>query len=137
MGKIVVGMDGSVSSHHALRWAAEQAQRTGASLQVVMTWYDPYAGMWKPHDPSAADPLALTRRAVERHTRQVLGENPGVPVEAVALEGPPAKVLLEQSRDADLLVLGKRGMGAFVELMLGSVSLHCVTHATCPVVVVH
>ena len=49
---------------------------------------------------------------------------------------PSAKALIDQSRDADLLVLGHRGRGGFKSAVLGSVGLHCVLHATCPVTIV-
>jgi nucleotide-binding universal stress UspA family protein len=50
--------------------------------------------------------------------------------------GHPAQVLIEASREADLLVVGSHGHGAFTGMVLGSVSIHCVTSAFCPVVVV-
>ena len=59
-----------------------------------------------------------------------------VPTELVTLPGPAAKALIDQSRDADLLVLGHRGRGGFKSAVLGSVGLHCVLHATCPVTIV-
>ncbi|HTZ07910.1 MAG TPA: universal stress protein, partial [Acidimicrobiales bacterium] len=68
--------------------------------------------------------------------RQVLGENPEVPVRLVVREGHPAPVLIDEAGGADLLVVGSRGHGAFMGMVLGSVSEHCVSHAPCPVVVV-
>ena len=136
MGRIVVGVDGSNSSRSALRWAATEAERTGAELQVVMTWHNPYPEMWIPHDPSGTEPLELTRRALDRIVKGVLGDHPAVKVEASAIEGSPARVLIETAKGADLLVVGNRGLNEFVEMLLGSVSLHCVSHAPCPVVVV-
>ena len=59
-----------------------------------------------------------------------------VPTEVVTLPGPAAKALIEQAADADLLVVGHRGRGGFKSAVLGSVGLHCVLHATCPVTVV-
>jgi nucleotide-binding universal stress UspA family protein len=53
-----------------------------------------------------------------------------------ALAGNPAQVLLEQAADADLLVVGHRGLGSIAGTWLGSVGLQCVLHATCPVAVV-
>lgn len=136
MGKIVVGVDGSNSSRNALRWAASEAEKSGDSLQVVMTWYNPYPEMWIPRLGPATDPLGLTRRGLERLVEGTLGKHPAVKVEATAVEGPAASVLVEASKDADLLVVGSRGLGGFAGVLLGSVSLHCVSHASCPVVVV-
>ena len=56
--------------------------------------------------------------------------------DAVLLEGQPADVLCAEAEDADLLVVGSRGLGGFRGLLLGSVSQQCVHHAPCPVVVV-
>lgn len=136
MERIVVGVDGSNSSKNALRWAAREAERVGAALQVVMTWHNPYPDMWIPHSPPGTDPLAVTRRALEHIVKGVLGDHPAIPVEQSAVEGAPARVLVEAAKGADLLVVGSRGLGGFAEVLLGSVSLHCVSHAPCPVVVV-
>ena len=61
---------------------------------------------------------------------------PGVTFKGVTHEGPAAKVLLEASEGADLLVVGSRGLGGFSGLLLGSVSQQCSLHAHCPVVIV-
>jgi nucleotide-binding universal stress UspA family protein len=134
--RIVVGVDGSNSSRSALRWAASEAERMGATLHVVMTWHNPFPDIWVPHVPPATDPLALTRRALERIVAEVLADHPKLTVEQTATEGAPARVLVEAAEGAELLVVGRRGLGGFAGVMLGSVSLHCVTHAPCPVVVV-
>ena len=101
-----------------------------------MTWQNPFPDMWIPSDPPGTDPLALTRSALGRVVEEVLGEHPAVAVQALAVSGPPARVLVEAAEEADLLVIGSRGRGGFAGVMLGSVSLHCVSHAPCPVVVV-
>ena len=59
-----------------------------------------------------------------------------VTIRTKAVQGHPARVLLDASAGAELLVIGSRGHGGFVEAMLGSVGQHCVHHATCPVVVI-
>ena len=109
---------------------------TGARLDVVMAWERLNPDAWTPHEPPGADPLAVTRRAVERFTEGVLGEHPTVDVHTHAVEGPPAKALIKKAEGADVLVVGNRGHGGFAGLLLGSVGLHCTTHAPCPVVVV-
>ena len=62
--------------------------------------------------------------------------DPSVQIEAEILYGHPAQVLIDESRDRSLLVVGHRGHGGFTEMLTGSVSIHCVNHAACPVVVV-
>jgi nucleotide-binding universal stress UspA family protein len=136
MERIVVGVDGSVPSRNALRWAAREAKQNGATLQVVMTWEDLGPDMWIPHAPLGTDPLAVTRRALAGLVRAALGDHPAVAVEETAVEGNPARVLIEAAHNADLLVVGSRGHGGVMGTLLGSVSLQCVTHAPCPVVVV-
>ena len=82
---------------------------------------------------------SLTERA-EGHLREAREEARAeareVQIETIAVEGQPAKVLVEVTKGADLLVVGSRGLGGFRELLLGSVSQQCTQHATCPVVIV-
>jgi len=61
---------------------------------------------------------------------------PGVTVHQVVVEGNPAQVLLDAAKDADLPVVGSRGHGGFADALIGSVSVRCLHHATCPVVVI-
>jgi len=133
---IVVGVDGSEPSRRALKWAAGQAQRTGAELNVVTTWEYPTTFGWAPPYPPAFDPEGDTRAALEETVNAVLGPEPSVPVRLTVLEGHPAPVLTEQAEGAEMLVVGSRGHGAFMGMLLGSVSEHCASHASCPVVVV-
>jgi len=136
MGSIVVGVDGSAQSKSALEWAADEARRRRSTLTVVMVWENPNRDMWIPRIQAGEErPLLLTERALERVVDAVLGPRPGVTVEKVAVEGPPAKVLVERAKDAEMLVVGSRGRGGFGGVVLGSVSLHCASHARCPVVV--
>ena len=73
---------------------------------------------------------------VDDALRERGGAGPDVPVEVLALGGSPGHVLVEQSRDADLLVVGHRGRGGFRSALLGSVGLQCVLYASVPVTVV-
>lgn len=140
MARIVVGVDGSKGSLAALRWAVEEAQLRGAELHAIQAWTYPYF-VSPPHVPMAMMPA---REELEKGERAVLDESlqAAVPAEskvtvrAEVIEGPAAAALVEAGKDADLLVVGRRGHGGFVGLLLGSVSQQVVHHATCPVVIV-
>jgi nucleotide-binding universal stress UspA family protein len=134
-GRIVVGVDGSSSSLDALGWAAAQAELTGSTLEVVSTWDWPASLGWAVPVPDDFDASADAVRGLETALAVVQAEHPGLSIEIRVVEGHPAPVLVEASRDAGLLVVGSRGRGAFAGMLLGSVSEHCVTHAHCPVVV--
>ena len=133
---IVVGVDGSEPSKRALRWAADQAKLIGAQLKVVTTWeYPPTLG-WAPPYPSDFDPDEDARKALQETVDAVLGGDPGLVLQLTVTEGHPSFVLTQEARDAELLVVGSRGHGAFAGMLLGSVSEYCAAHSPCPVVVV-
>lgn len=136
MPRILVGVDGSASSKEALRWAADEARRRGAAVDVVLAWDNPYRDMWLPSDPPGTDPLAHLRVALGRTVSAALADRPPVELDMAVVEGHPAQVLIDRAHGAELLVVGSRGHGAVVGAVLGSVSFHCVAHAPCPVVVV-
>ena len=140
--KIVVGVDGSDSSRNALRWAYDEAGHHGASLVVLTTWHPPAMPMTPPYgtlppqdygDQPRREALAL----LERFAAELEARSPAVDLRTSIEEGKnPSKVLIERSRDADLVVVGSRGYGGFAGMLLGSVSQHVVSHAACPVVVI-
>ena len=132
---VVVGVDGSESSIAALRWAARQAELTGAELRAVISWELPSAAYWVPL-PNDLDLESSARSTLAAQIAQTLGPEPKVPVTQVVAQGHPAPTLVGHAADADLLVLGSRGHGELASVLLGSVSEHCVTHAHCPVVVI-
>ncbi|HSL58065.1 MAG TPA: universal stress protein [Acidimicrobiales bacterium] len=141
MGQIVVGVDGSTNSRAALRWALDEAQRRGATVAAVAAWNFPtYAYTGVAVAPPTAEIEQAAREglaeAVREEVTAVAGEHPSVEITQVVLEGPPAATLIEASRDAELLVVGSRGLGGFRGLLLGSVSHQVSSHAHCPVVVV-
>jgi nucleotide-binding universal stress UspA family protein len=131
--RVVVGVDGSEGSKEALRWAAREAQLRDASLAVVMCWEYPIVpyGVWAFYDAGLE-----AKETLDRAVYDVLGVGEDGDVTVTVVEGRPGMELLEQAKNADLLVLGTRGRGLFAGLLLGSVSQHCVAHASCPVVVV-
>ncbi len=139
--RIVVGTDGSEPAGRAVEWAAAEAARRGAVLDVVHAWAVAYAvspvGIPGPAwdaAPSATAAKELVAREVEAHTSAAhLSE---AQVRAFALRGSPAAVLLDRATDADLLVVGSRGRSGLRGVLLGSVGHQCIHHSPCPVTVV-
>jgi len=142
MSVIVVGVDHSPEAREALRFAFEEAQLRRAKLRVVHAWLFGYisATGFESSFPVLGGERNETRgavvAAVDATLRDVVPEAGDVEIERRIVEGTPAAVLVEESRDADLLVVGSRGLGGFSGLLLGSVSQQCAHHAACPVVIV-
>jgi len=137
-GVVVVGIDGSEASKDALRWATRYARTVGATVRAVTVWHFPGGFGWAPVPAISEMDLEADARAALKETIEQVGRTEGpVTIQTQVVEGPPALMLLRAAADADLLVVGSRGHGAFAGMLLGSVSEHCVHHATCPVVVIH
>ena len=134
-GRIVVGFDGSDSSLDALSWAVRQAILTESTLEIVMTWEWPQSYGWAVPVPEDFDPESDIRQALDTAVADVLTDHPTLKVEARLISGHPTPALVEASKGADLLVVGSRGHGEFVGMLIGSVSEYCVTNAHCPVLV--
>jgi nucleotide-binding universal stress UspA family protein len=134
-GTIVVGVDGSDSSVKAARWACRQAGLDGSTVDLVSAWQWPIS--WGPAMPlpDDYDPGADAQAMLDEIAGTLAGEFPGVRLRALVVKGHPAMVLTEASRHADLLVVSSRGHGEVAGMFIGSVSLHCVTHAAAPVLV--
>lgn len=139
---IVVGIDGSEGSRYALRWAAAEARQWGARLEAVSVWSYPAMAEapsygLRPPDEQRAD-LEQAQEDVCRTLMQQEGLDDGDrDVELRLIEGSAGSALLDAAAGSDLLVVGARGHGGLVGLVLGSVSIHCATHAEVPVVIVH
>jgi nucleotide-binding universal stress UspA family protein len=135
---VVVGVDGSAPSIAALSWAGQYGAATGAAVFALHIWHYPTsAGL-----PPGITPESVTDE-VKANQRKELDEamakanlDPAAPVEAKIGYGHPAQVLINESENADLIVIGHRGHGGFRGMLTGSVALHVVNHAVCPVVVV-
>ena len=132
-GKIVVGVDGSPSSQQALRWAARQARLTGAELHAVAVWDYPTGALVL----EDVDWFGITGKSLDDATTASLDPDEADRVQRSVLRGYPVRELLGAAADAELLVVGSRGRGGMAGMLLGSVSQHVVTHARCPVVVMH
>jgi nucleotide-binding universal stress UspA family protein len=139
--RIVVGVDGSAPSERALRWAHFIAEAAGASLDVVVAW-EPFTGFgwlgagWETV-PTDWDPASNAEKVLTATIGKVFGDYRPAGLQLTVREGNAAKVLLEVSAGADMLIVGSRGHGGFTGLLLGSVSAACAEHAKCPVLVLH
>jgi nucleotide-binding universal stress UspA family protein len=150
---IVVGVDGSPGGDTALRWALTEARLRKSKVRVIHAYQPPRVPL-----PDAgtgglglAPPVVFTQDDADRlaEAAQAEGEGvlesalqrvgkeatDGVEIEREPVVGAPAQTLIEAGRDAELLVLGSRGHGGFVGLLLGSVSHQVAQHPPCPVVI--
>jgi nucleotide-binding universal stress UspA family protein len=134
--RIVVGVDGSESSKHALRWAARQAGLTRATLEAVTGWEYPAFFGFAPTIPDGIDYGELAGSALDQSIDEVFGDDRPPRLETRVVARHPALALVEASEGADLLVVGSRGYGGFADALLGSVSTYCIHHAHCPVTVI-
>ena len=143
---ILVGFDGSAGAEAALRFALSEASIRGADVRLVHAWRPtPYTVGTRgigPFPHSVEAEIAAKRdaelTALREHVgrAQVRAAAHDVRVDIVGVEGAPQDVLVEESRDADLLVVGTRGHGRVASLALGSVGRGCAQHGSCPVVLV-
>jgi nucleotide-binding universal stress UspA family protein len=142
MSTIVIGIDHSDGAKAALRFALEEARLRQATLRAVHAWQFAYLGApgiegTRPHAGNEFEQLrSAAEAALDATLEEVAADGEGVEIERRVVQGTPAAVLVEESRDADLLVVGSRGLGGFAQLLLGSVSQQCAHHAECPVVIV-
>ncbi len=137
---VVVGYDGSEAAERALHWAAEQARLRGARLRIVTAWDLPIYAYGAANVPAMVPSLAedweKSARDLVTKAAEDIGDAAPAPIETQVRRGQAAEVLLDASKDADLLVVGSRGHGGFADLLLGSISEHCARHASCPVTIV-
>ncbi len=110
----------------------------GAPLRIVCAWNASASGYVGEAFAPTPDAFVEAEHRANAVLRAALEELRGetLEIEALAEEGGPAGVLLEQAAAAELLVVGSRGLGGAKRLLLGSVSQHLAHHATCPLVIV-
>jgi nucleotide-binding universal stress UspA family protein len=126
--QIVVGVDGSPAAINALKWAT--------ALTFVAIGLAAFGGV--DPDTDSIESRQLVANEIQIKTLIGVFGNEPLPdwITTAIVQGKPAEALIEASQSADLLVLGTRGHGQMVELVLGSVSAECVLHARCPVTVI-
>lgn len=139
MPVIVVGVDGSPGSQKALRFAVTEARVRGDHLRAITVWrceeslLTDHDRGFNVHDKELA---AAARAAAQSELDGVLAGATVPSTELLVREGDAARVLIDESRDAEMLVVGSRGRGGLTGLLMGSVSSDCVARAHCPVAVV-
>ena len=135
--RVVVGVDGSDGSRVALARAVAEADRLAADVAVIAAYS--VRTYWSGAYPAAVPPVELLREVVRSDVEAMVAEA-GAPrtvdVGVLPVEGPAGDTLVRAAEGAELLVVGSRGRGAVRGVLLGSVALHCVIHAPCPVMVV-
>ncbi|CAN5774804.1 hypothetical protein BH20ACT6_BH20ACT6_20660 [soil metagenome] len=135
---IVVGHDGSERSQAAVRWAAEEAAVRGCALHVVRAWtvtHAPRPSTWSfGYVPSLPEYETAVTEVLEDAWQGLREHVPELHLHAA--HGKPARIIVEASRGADLVVVGSRGQGRVAEFALGSVADQVAREARCPVVVV-
>ena len=143
--RVVAAVDGSAGSRAAVRFALEDAARRRVPVEAVIAYRAP--DLWSEYSALGSAEEARLQRTLQSEAEQkaravvdeVAGEcaGPLPDVSVHAAQGAAAEVLIRESEGADLLVVGSRGHGGFHTMLLGSTSMQCAMHATCPVTVVH
>lgn len=140
-GPVVVGIDGSAVAKHATAWAAREAARHGTRLRIV--YADVTAVPLLSELPWLREPKAhsvAVRTEVQRWLTVAIDIAtdiaPDVAIETDSRAGGPATVLIEESKEAQLLVVGDRGFGGFTGLLAGSTAVALAAHGHCPTAVV-
>lgn len=131
--RIVVGADGSESSLQAVDWASHEARLRNAHLVIV------HISAWRREAlrvPVFEEQARIEQQILEDARARALRAEPEVFVTTVLEEPPADQALIRASDNAELLVVGSRGLGGFDALLVGSVSHKAVLHARCPVVVI-
>ncbi|HEX9087204.1 MAG TPA: universal stress protein [Arthrobacter sp.] len=138
--RIVVGVDGSDFSTTALRLAGRMSRSLGAPLEVItcLGTSDLFLASHLPEEraPTTTQLEETAKRLVGESLERAFGNDVPEGLTRTVKFGAPAKVLVEESRNAQLLVVGRRGRGGFLAQVMGSVSGACAAHAHCPVLVV-
>ncbi|MFI6067552.1 universal stress protein [Micromonospora sp. NPDC051227] len=135
---VVVGVDGSPSSLVAAEHGARAAVLRSRPLLLVHGYLHPsgYGVPLNPYDLGVPAPSEEAQQMLERTAAELTDRWPGLAVEVRQVLGGPGATMIEESRRAELVVVGSRGLGGFTGLLLGSVGTQVTAHAHCPVLVV-
>jgi nucleotide-binding universal stress UspA family protein len=132
----VVGVDGSAASANALEFAIDEARLRHAELHVTYAYPVIERHVTGSTGKDYYDQVEADAKAFIQTIMTSAPSTEGIATQWLGVPGNPAEVLIEASRDATILVVGSRGVGGFMGLLMGSVSTQCVHHSHCPVLVV-
>jgi nucleotide-binding universal stress UspA family protein len=133
---VVAGVDGSAAAETAIKWASEEALSRRASLRLVHAFIWPEFHIPLGSTEVAAGLRAAADRVVEEAVRIARKLEPGLEIEGTRHDGYPAPILLKESKHADVLVIGSRGLSVTLGALIGSTGLDLAANAHCPVVIV-
>ena len=138
MALIVVGVDGSENARRALAWAVAHAASRGDTLRVIHAWMYPGVDFPLNRAVETPDVDTLLRGAEQLLANEIaaVAVPYDVTIDLEVRRGKAAEVLVNESSEADLVVIGSRGVGGFSGLLVGSVGNQVVHHALCPVVII-
>ncbi|WP_030761899.1 universal stress protein [Streptomyces sp. NRRL F-2664] len=131
---VTVGLDGSKESINATQWAAQEALRRGAPLRLLRAWSSDDDPRTRLVDPATA--RGWGERTLGTAERRLRRRHPGLDVETKWVAGDPVEELCVAAEEAELLVLGSRGLSGLAGFLAGSVSLAVLAHTRRPVVLV-
>lgn len=135
--RIVVGVDMSEASRHALRWAVGEAAARKWTVHAATIWTKAQTDAADGNAPGDGNARQRAAADLAALIGDVAGDTPAVRIESLVTDGDPALRLCELAKSAALLVVGCRGRGGFAELLLGSVSSKCAHHSPRPVAIIH
>lgn len=133
---IVVGVDGSAPASNALEFAIEEARLRNAELQITYAYPVIERHITGSTGKDYYEHAEEEAKELIEHMTKSAPSTEGVNAQWLGVPGNPAEVLIEASKNATILVVGSRGVGGFMGLLMGSVSEQCVHHSSCPVLVV-
>jgi nucleotide-binding universal stress UspA family protein len=136
---IVIGVDESPAAKEALRYGLHEASIRGTRVRAVHAWTPTHVvpatgpGLVAPVDVESYHEVA---EMLLRTTVNAVAGARAAEVERVLVEAPAGEAIIDSSHDAELIVVGRRGLGTVRSIVLGSVSTYVIQHATCPVLVI-
>lgn len=134
---IVIGIDGSDTAAHALRWATREGQLRHENVTAILAW-----GLLNQRHPDRLRAFNRdygvedARTALRAYVTDAVGAEAAEHITLLPRNDLPDRALIAASQDASLLVLGGRGLGGFTGMLLGAVTYHCLHHAACPIAIV-